>query len=150
MAALLVTTEVMVAELPKKSSRIRRAAVWAVWAAWIIEVCPTENLGPGLCAGAFHDVREHVADFLERDLLGHAGIVRGNGNRANLVRAPHTYGPTPVMVISCNPQPRRPVTNAAAFLENAYAFLAQRLLAAAVGVEELNTKQRDHRARLRP
>ena len=52
-AALLVTTEVMVAELPKKESRIRRAvAVWAAWAEWIIEVCPTENLGPGLCAGA--------------------------------------------------------------------------------------------------
>ena len=46
-------TEVMVAELPRKSPHIRRAvAVWAAWAEWIIEVCPTENLGPGLCAGA--------------------------------------------------------------------------------------------------
>ena len=31
-----------------------------------------------------HDVREHVADLFERDLLGHAGIVRGVGNRANV------------------------------------------------------------------
>ena len=28
-----------------------------------------------------HDVREHVADLFERDLLGHAGIVRARGNR---------------------------------------------------------------------
>ena len=25
-----------------------------------------------------HDVREHVADLFERDLLGHVGIVRGD------------------------------------------------------------------------
>ena len=30
-----------------------------------------------------HDVREHVADLFERDLLGHEGIVRHEGNPAN-------------------------------------------------------------------
>ena len=30
-----------------------------------------------------HDVREHVAEFVESDLLGHAGIVRGGWDCAN-------------------------------------------------------------------
>ena len=56
-AGLLVTTEAMVAEAPKKRMPLRRcrAAAWAAWAAWTSKsVLTSEWKGPGEIRGLFH------------------------------------------------------------------------------------------------